>query len=65
MNWEIPSYAHLPLIHGDDGKKLSKRHGAVDINQFKENGYLEESIINNLILLGWSSGNNNEIIKFS
>ena len=63
MNWEIPSYAHLPLIHGDDGKKLSKRHGAVDINQFKENGYLEESIINNLILLGWSSGNNNEIIN--
>ena len=41
----------IPLIHGEDGKKLSKRHGAVDINEFKEKGYLKESIINNLILL--------------
>ena len=63
MNWEIPKYAHIPLIHGEDGKKLSKRHGSVDMNQFKDNGYLKESIINNLILLGWAPPNNDEIIS--
>ena len=63
MNWLLPKYAHLPLIHGNDGKKLSKRHGAIDINDFKEKGYLEESIINNLILLGWSPDQKNEIIE--
>ena len=54
MEWEIPKYAHIPLIHGNDGKKLSKRHGAISINDFRNEGYLKESIINNLILLGWS-----------
>lgn len=63
MNWDIPNYAHLPLIHGNDGKKLSKRHGAIDINDFKEKGYLKESIINNLILLGWSPLKSEEFIK--
>ena len=62
LNWNIPNYAHIPLIHGEDGSKLSKRHGAVDILDFKKNGYLKEAIINNLILLGWSPGNKNEII---
>tara|TARA_B100000575_G_scaffold288238_1_gene287942 strand:+ start:1781 stop:3199 length:1419 start_codon:yes stop_codon:yes gene_type:complete len=61
LNWKIPEYAHIPLIHGEDGSKLSKRHGAVDVLEFKRNGYLKEAIINNLILLGWSP-NNNEII---
>jgi glutamyl-tRNA synthetase len=63
MGWEIPNYAHIPLIHGEDGKKLSKRHGSVDINEFKKNGYLKESLINNLILLGWSPSSKNEIIE--
>jgi len=54
MNWEIPKYAHIPLIHGEDGTKLSKRHGAINIMELKEQGYLPEAIINNLILLGWS-----------
>ena len=54
MAWEVPQYAHIPLIHGNDGKKLSKRHGAISINDFRNEGYLKESIINNLILLGWS-----------
>ena len=63
MKWEIPEYAHIPLIHGEDGKKLSKRHGAVSINEFKENGYLKESIINNLILLGWAPPTNDEKLK--
>ena len=63
LDWELPKYAHLPLIHGIDGSKLSKRHGAVDINQFKVLGYLPHSIINNLILLGWSPKRENEIIE--
>ena len=63
MHWPIPQYAHIPLIHGEDGKKLSKRHGAIDISEFKEKGYLQEAIINNLILLGWSTSNNDEIIS--
>ena len=63
MNWQIPKYAHIPLIHGEDGKKLSKRHGAVNINEFKSKGYIKEGIINNLILLGWAPPNENEIIS--
>ena len=55
MNWDIPQYAHIPLIHGEDGTKLSKRHGAVNILDLKKDGYLKEAIINNLILLGWSN----------
>ena len=59
LNWEIPEFAHIPLIHGTDGTKLSKRHGAVNIKELKEKGYLKESIINNLILLGWAPPNKN------
>ena len=55
MDWDIPQYAHIPLIHGEDGTKLSKRHGAVNILDLKSDGYLKEAIINNLILLGWSN----------
>ena len=65
LNWKIPDYAHIPLIHGEDGSKLSKRHGAVDVLEFKRKGYLKEAIINNLILLGWSPKNSNEIIEFN
>ena len=65
MNWTEPKYAHIPLIHGEDGNKLSKRHGAINILDLKEKGYLPESIINNLILLGWSPNKkNNEIVSF-
>ena len=65
LKWPIPKYAHIPLIHGQDGSKLSKRHGAIDINDFKNNGYLPESIINSLILLGWSPKKNEEFIELS
>ena len=65
LNWEIPKYSHIPLIHGSDGKKLSKRHGSVDISDLKNLGYLPQSIINNLILLGWSPKNKNEIIEIN
>ena len=66
MNWEIPRYAHIPLIHGEDGSKLSKRHGAVNLIDLKAQGYLPEAIINNLILLGWSPKNqDDEIIQLN
>ena len=51
---EIPVYAHLPNINGDDGKKLSKRHGAVSIDHFRSEGYLPQALMNFLALLGWS-----------
>ena len=60
MNWVIPKYAHIPLIHGEDGSKLSKRHGAVNLIDLKEKGYLPEAIIYNLILLGWSPKNQDD-----
>ncbi len=63
LNWETPTYAHIPLVHGDDGSKLSKRHGAINVLDFKRKGYLKKAIINNLILLGWSPNKKDEIIE--
>ena len=51
-----PQYAHLPMILGPDGAKLSKRHGAVDIREYRDQGYLPEAILNYLVRLGWSYG---------
>ncbi|CAK8991415.1 unnamed protein product [Durusdinium trenchii] len=56
MNWELPDFAHLPLIHGPDGKKLSKRHGATGLEEFEAKGYLPEAIRNYLARLSWSHG---------
>ena len=53
---EPPVYAHLPMILGADGAKLSKRHGAVDIREYREQGYLPEAVLNYLVRLGWSHG---------
>lgn len=53
----VPQYAHLSMILGDDGQKLSKRHGAVSVMQYEEDGYLPEAVINYLARLGWSHGN--------
>ncbi len=53
---EVPQYAHLSMILGDDGTKLSKRHGAVSVMQYHEDGYLPEAVINYLARLGWSHG---------
>src|ERR687885_1513761 len=50
---EPPVYAHLPLLHGPDGKKLSKRHGAASVQELREAGYLQEAVRNYLALLGW------------
>jgi glutamyl-tRNA synthetase len=52
----IPQYAHLSMILGDDGQKLSKRHGAVSVMQYHEDGYLPEAVLNYLARLGWSHG---------
>lgn len=53
---EVPQYAHLSMILGDDGAKLSKRHGAVSVMQYDEDGFLTEAVINYLARLGWSHG---------
>jgi glutamyl-tRNA synthetase len=62
LDWPIPEFAHLPLIHGPDGTKLSKRHGAVGIEAYRELGYLPEALRNYLFRLGWSHGDE-EIIS--
>jgi glutamyl-tRNA synthetase len=56
MGWTPPPFAHLPMIHGPDGAKLSKRHGAEKIEQFRDMGYLPEAMLNYLARLGWSHG---------
>lgn len=53
---EPPSYAHVPMILGADGKRLSKRHGAVSVMQYRDEGYLPEALLNYLVRLGWSHG---------
>ncbi|MFW5986144.1 MAG: glutamate--tRNA ligase [Halanaerobiales bacterium] len=57
-----PEFAHVPMILAPDRSKLSKRHGATSVDEFKEQGYLPEGLINYLLLLGWSPGNNQEVI---
>ncbi|WP_405230043.1 glutamate--tRNA ligase [Lentisalinibacter sediminis] len=56
MGVEPPVYAHLPMILGEDGAKLSKRHGAVDVREYRAEGYLPEALLNYLVRLGWSHG---------
>jgi glutamyl-tRNA synthetase len=62
MGWPVPVYAHVPLIHGPDGAKLSKRHGALAIEAYRDMGYLPETMRNYLLRLGWSHGDD-EIIS--
>jgi len=56
MGWARPRFAHVPLIHGADGHKLSKRHGAVSVIEFAEQGFLPEAVCNYLMRLGWAHG---------
>ncbi|MGB5199331.1 MAG: glutamate--tRNA ligase [Sedimenticolaceae bacterium] len=56
LDWDVPHYAHLPMILGDDGARLSKRHGAVSVMQYLQEGYLPEALLNYLVRLGWSHG---------
>ena len=51
---EVPVYAHVPMVYGSDGKKLSKRHGAVSVEEFRIDGYLPDALVNFLALLGWA-----------
>jgi glutamyl-tRNA synthetase len=61
MGWPVPVYGHLPLINGPDGQKLSKRHGALAVEAYRDMGYLPETMRNYLLRLGWSHGDD-EII---
>ena len=64
MGWEEPVYAHIPLIHGTDGAKLSKRHGAVGVEAYRdEEGVLPEALFNYLLRLGWGYGDREEITR--
>lgn len=56
LGWDVPTMAHIPLIHGQDGAKLSKRHGAIGAEAYRAMGYLPEAIRNYLVRLGWSHG---------
>jgi len=62
LSWPVPDFAHVPLIHGPDGTKLSKRHGALGVDAYRELGYLPEALRNYLLRLGWSHGDE-EIIS--
>ncbi len=62
LGWGIPKFAHIPLIHGADGAKLSKRHGALGVEAYRDMGYLPETLRNYLLRLGWSHGDE-EIIS--
>ena len=65
LKWKPPIFAHLPVINGPDGKKLSKRHGAVTSQELREQGYLPEAVLNYVTLIGWApgEGDNQEIFK--
>jgi glutamyl-tRNA synthetase len=56
MGWDVPKMAHIPLIHGSDGAKLSKRHGALGVEAYRAMGYLPDALLNYLARLGWSHG---------
>ncbi len=62
LGFKPPKFAHLPLIMGEEGGRMSKRHGAVAVSDYKKEGFLPEAIVNYLMLLGWSPGNNQEVV---
>lgn len=63
LGWEAPQFGHMPMILAPDRSKLSKRHGATSVEEFRSQGYLPEAIINYLTLLGWAPGNDEEIFS--
>ena len=62
LGWTVPTFAHVPLIHGQDGAKLSKRHGALGVEAYRDDGYLADALANYLMKLGWAHGDE-EIIR--
>lgn len=63
MGWELPAFAHLGMILGPDRKKFSKRHGATAVFDYRDQGYLPEAMVNFLALLGWSPGDDREVLS--
>lgn len=63
FGWKIPEFAHLPMVLGTDHSKLSKRHGATSVKEYREQGYLPEALINFIALLGWAPHDNREIFS--
>jgi glutamyl-tRNA synthetase len=63
MGWSLPTFAHIPLIHGPDGNKLSKRHGALSVQEYAKMGFLPEALCNYLLRLGWGHGDTEIISK--
>ncbi len=63
LGFPAPRYAHLPLLHGPDGKKLSKRHGAASVQELREMGYLPEAVRNYLALLGWGTDDDTTLLS--
>ena len=63
MGWDVPEFAHIPLIHGVDGAKLSKRHGALGVGAYRDQGYLADAMLNYLLRLGWSHGDDEMISR--
>ncbi|MDA3899758.1 MAG: glutamate--tRNA ligase [Spirochaetes bacterium] len=65
LGFDTPEYAHLPLVMGEDKKKLSKRHGITSVNLYREEGYLPEALVNYISMLGWASDDEEEILPIS
>ncbi len=63
LGWTAPGFAHVPLIHGADGTPLSKRHGATGVEHYREEGYLADALVNHLLRLGWSHGDEEVIAR--
>ena len=63
FGWEAPVYAHIPLIHGADGARLSKRHGALGVDAYRDMGILPDALVNGLLRLGWSHGDEEIIAR--
>src|SRR3954462_4442454 len=60
---DLPAYAHVPLLNGPDGRKLSKRHGAITVEDFRDDGYIPEAFVNFMALLGWSYDDHTEVMS--
>jgi len=65
FGFKLPEFAHIPMILGEDGSRLSKRHGATSVTEYRDKGYLPQALVNFLALLGWSPGNDQEIITLT
>ncbi|MEC8678661.1 MAG: glutamate--tRNA ligase family protein, partial [Candidatus Margulisiibacteriota bacterium] len=65
LGWAVPVFAHLPIILGEDRSKLSKRHGAKSVSEYKSNGFLSHALINYLSLLGWSPPEGKELLSLT